>query len=360
MEEKNSKKYVSKTRWQLAWRKFKRNKIARVGLVIVVFVSVMTIFAPFFAPYDYKKDQGYNFAPPQKIHFCGLKLCAYELIKGYDEETYERQYEEDPNKKHPIKLFIRSWEYKLFGLIPADIHLFGVEKPGEIFLFGTDKLGRDLFSRSVYGGRISMLIALVGTIATTIVGTILGAISGYFGGFIDNIIQRLVELIRCFPRIPLWMTLSVAIPIGVPDIYRFYGIIGIIALLYWDTLAREVRGKVLSYREEDFIMAAKSSGCGTWYILTRHLIPMTMSHVIVVMTINLPWLIVLESSLSFLGLGVQPPMVGWGVLLQGISNLQNISSYPWMMIPGIFITVTVLGFNFLGDGIRDAADPFSQ
>ena len=351
----------------LMWRKFKRHRLARMGGAILVLLFVVITFAPFFSPYDYTdQDLRATYIPPQRIHFLDkdgkfhFRPFTYELTRELDPKTYKLIYKEDTSKKHFIKFFVHGWEYKLFGIFKSDLHLFGVEEGGSVFLLGTDAHGRDLLSRIIYGARLTLFIALLGTAISGIVGTVLGGISGYYAGVLDIVIQRTVELVRCFPELALWMALSVALPRDWKPIYTFYGIIGIFALLNWPILAREVRGKVLSYREEDFVLAARAIGASDRRIILRHILPQAFSHIIVALTVTIPWLILGESILSFLGLGIQPPMASWGTLMQKAQNFQTLNQHPWIMIPGLFIMITVLAFSVLGDGLRDAADPFSR
>ena len=271
-----------------------------------------------------------------------------------------RVYEEDTTRRYPIYFFVRGSAYKLFGLIPWDIHLFGTEEGGHVFLLGTDKAGRDLLSRIIFGGQVSMNVAIFGALASALIGSAIGAASGYFGGRFDMLVQRLIELLLSFPTLPLFMALSVAIPVEWPPLGIFAGIILIFTVGGWTVLARELRGKVLSFKEEEFVMAVRALGAGSPYIIRRHILPNVASHIIVVLTITIPELILAEGALSFLGLGIQPPLVSWGVLLSDATRLETIDSYPWVLIPGIVILITVLAFNFLGDGLRDAFDARSE
>ena len=361
------RKLSSQSQLALTWRKFKRHRLAQVGMLIVGILLLVTLFAPFFEPYDYNEIRfSKAYVPPQRIHFFDQRgrfhflPFTYKLERGMNPETYTLKYTENTSKKYRVRFFVHTWKYKLFGVFKSDLHLFGIEKGGTIFLLGTDSQGRDLLSRIIQGGRISILVALLGGFISTVVGSVVGAISGYYSGVMDLLLQRIVELIQCFPQIPLWMALSAAIPRWWPPIYVLYGVVGIFALLSWPTLAREVRGKTLSYRREDSVLAAKALGASDIRIITKHILPRSTSHIIVTATLIIPQLIIAESTLSFLGLGIQPPMVSWGVLLHDAQNLQTLGQHPWIMIPGLFIAITVLGFNFLGDGLRDAADPYAQ
>jgi peptide/nickel transport system permease protein len=276
-----------------------------------------------------------------------------------DPETYRISYVEDTSKKYYLRFLVRGDEYKLWGLFEGNLHLFGTDEGGTIFLFGTEQMGRDLFTRTIFAARISLTVGLVGVFISLLLGLIFGGISGYYGGKVDSLIQRLSEILRSFPSIPLWMTLSAAIPPGLSVVTRYFSITVILSLIGWTSLARVVRGKVLSLKNEDYVLAARFSGARTSRIIGRHLIPSFASHVIASMTLSIPGMILGETSLSFLGLGLQPPAISWGVLLQQAQNLYTVMLAPWLMIPGLFVMVVVLAFNFLGDGLRDAADPYA-
>ncbi len=355
-------RYYLASQWQLMWRKFKKHKLALVGASMLIILYVAAIFCGFFSPYHIYTRSKYLYAPPQKIHFFDeegfhLRPFVYELEGGRDPVTLHPKYSVDKTKKHPIYFFVHGDEYKFWGLFETDIHLFGV-KEGVIFLFGTDKLGRDLFSRNMYASRISLSIGLVGVAIAFVLGCLLGGISGYYGGVADTIIQRIIEFSISIPTIPLWMALSAALPPRWSPIKVYFGITVILSILAWSGLARVVRGKFLELREEDFVMAAKISGASDQRIITGHLLPSFLSYLIVDLTLRIPWMILGETVLSFLGLGIRPPAVSWGALLKDGQNIRTVAQSPWLFIPGLFVILTVLAFNFLGDGLRDAADPY--
>ena len=280
------------------------------------------------------------------------------MEKHRDPETWEIGYTEDTSERYPIRLFTEGASYKLWSLSPMDRHLFGVEEPGSIFLFGTDKLGRDLFSRTVYAARISLSIGLVGVAVSFVLGCILGDLSGYFGSKTDLAIQRIIEIFMSLPHIPLWIALAAALPRDWSVIKTYFAITVILSLVGWTTLARVVRGKLISLREEDFVLAARISGMRSGSIILRHLLPSFMSYLVVNITLAVPSMILGETALSFLGLGIRPPAVSWGALLKAAQQVNVVAMYPWLLIPGLLVIVTVLAFNFLGDGLRDAADPY--
>jgi len=350
------------SQWRMMWRKFIRNRIAVIGGTVVLLFYLTALFANFVAPYTLEQRMtAYSFLPPQRIYFFAegrFQPFVYSLKGSRDPKTLMRIYVPDPEKRIPIRFFIHGEPYKLMGLFPASTRLFGVEE-GIVSLLGTDGQGRDMFSRIIIGSQISLTIGLVGVALSLIIGAFLGVSSGYFGGWVDNLIQRVIEIVRSFPPIPLWMALTAAIPPHWPPLRVYFTITIILSLIGWTWLARQLRGKVLALREEDFIMAARLAGASDGWIIFRHLIPATLSHIIVISTLAMPAMILAESALSFLGLGLRPPLTSWGVLLKQAQNIQVLLLYPWLMIPGFFVAISILAFNFLGDGLRDAADPYT-
>ncbi len=353
------------SQWQLVWWKFKRHKLAMVSLYLLCFLYLIVLFNGFIIPYDpWRRFEDYKNTPPQMIHIYDKESgfqnpFVYGLKKERDPETFRITFVEDKSIKHQVRFFVRGYNYKLLNLISSNIHLFGTEN-GQIFLFGTDELGRDLFSRVIYGAQISLTIGLVGVFLSFILGVILGGISGYFGGVIDEFIQRTIDFLISIPNIPLWMALSAAIPRSWPVTKTYFMITIVLSVVGWCGLARVVRGKLLSLREEDFTLAARLAGASEWRIITKHLLPSFTSHLIVSITLSIPNMILGETSLSFIGLGLQPPAISWGVLLQDAQQIIAVAHYPWRLFPAVFIIITVLCFNFLGDGLRDAADPYAR
>lgn len=352
--------------FQLVWRRFRRSPVSIVGALMVLMLALLAIFADFFSPTSISEvDLQAAFTPPQKIHFIDdeghfhLRPFVYNYTYTVDSLTFKVNWEEDKSKAYPIKLFVQGSEYKLLGLFHSNLHLYGVDDGGTIYLLGTDKLGRDLWGKACEAGRISLSMSLFGTIISVLLGTILGIASGYYGGWVDNVLQRFTEFVAAFPSLPLWMALAAIVPKTADSFTIFIIMSAIFALLSWTTLAREVRGKVLSLRETDFILAAKEMGASDTRIIFRHLFPNTLSHVIVILTLTIPNVILAESFLSFLGIGITEPLISWGLMMRNTQDIQTLGQNPWILAPIVFIVIAVLGFNFLGDGLRDAADPYA-
>lgn len=355
--------------WKLMWWKFRKHRLALISAFIVGALYLMAIFAEFVAPYspDTFFTQ-YKLTPPTAIHIRDAEGAfhmpfVYQKERDRDPVTLRLTYREDTTTRYPIQWFVRGAEYEMWGLWKTNWHLFGIDaergKQG-IFLTGADRLGRDLFSRLVYGARISLSIGLVGVFMSLTLGILLGGISGYYGGLADNLVQRLIELIRSVPSIPLWMGLSAALPPDWPAIRVYFGITVILSLISWTGLARVVRGRFLALREEDFVLAARLGGSGEMRIILRHMVPSFASHIIASLTLAIPAVIIAETGLSFIGLGLRAPAISWGVLLQESQNLRSVALAPWVLAPGLAVILTVLSLNFLGDGLRDAADPYAR
>jgi peptide/nickel transport system permease protein len=347
--------------------KFRKHRVATISFFLLVLLYLIAVCAEFVAPYeplDRFSDQIY--ASPSVIHFTdedgNLTLpFVYETKSQLDFATfsYESVVVGEP-VQHRIQFFVPSKPYKLAGLVPMSIRLFGTADGTPLFLFGADNLGRDLFSRIIYASRVSLFVGLVGVFISFVLGITLGGISGYFGGVVDILIQRLVEFIMSIPQIPLWMALSAAIPQEWTGIQTFFAITVILSLVGWTGLARVVRGKIISLREEDYVTAAKISSASNWAIIFRHLLPGFTSYLIVHITLAIPGMILGETALSFLGLGINPPDISWGALLQQAQDVTVVSTYPWLLVPCAFVMLAVILYNFVGDGLRDAADPYSR
>jgi peptide/nickel transport system permease protein len=356
------------SQWQLMWWRFRKHKVAVASAVVVVGFYLAVLGADFLAYSDPNASEAQrSLMPPQRIYwFDGWRFgpYVYALKGGRDPQTFKRVYKADPSQKIPIRFFARGFEYYFLGVIPANRHLIGVDEGLDaaqtIFVLGTDVQGRDLWSRLMYATRISLTIGLLGVTMSLVLGVVLGGLSGFYGGIADTIIQRVIEILRSIPTIPLWMGLAAALPREWTVLQVYFAITIIISLLGWTELARVVRGRFLAMREEDFVVSARLVGCSQMRTIFVHMVPSFMSHIIAATTLALPAMIISETALSFLGLGLRPPAISWGVLLQQAQNVQTVAISPWLMLPAVPVIIAVMAFNFLGDGLRDAADPYGR
>ena len=361
---KEKERYYMASQWRLMWWKFKKHKAALAGSAILICLYTVAIFCEFVSPYDsHRSFKKYINAPIQRIRFFDdegfrLRPFVYGLEYTIDPRSRHRTYTINKYEKYPIYFFVRGDEYKLWNLFKTDLHLFAVKEGDRMFLFGTDKFGRDLFSRALYAMRISLSIGLIGVFLSFSLGILLGGIAGYFGGVLDNLIMRTVDVLISIPALPFWMALAAAVPMSWSPLGVYFMIVLILSFFGWCGLARVVRGKFLSLREEDFVLAAIITGSNRNRVIFKHMLPSFFSHIIVSLTLAVPGMILAETALSFLGLGLRPPVVSWGVLLHVAQNVRTLDMYPWRIIPALFVIVSVLAFNFLGDGLRDAADPY--
>ena len=361
-----ARNYEIATHWQLMWWKFRRHHLAILGLSLLGIFLIIALIPEFLAPYGtHTRNLRYAQGPPMGIHFFDSTgtFHARPFVYGWkskrDAVTLRRVTTVDESKLHPVRLFVKGESYKLFKLFETDVHLFGVDA-SQVHLFGTDQIGRDVFSRTLYATRTSLSIGFIGVIVAFVLGLTFGGISGYVGGMVDLVIMRVVEFIRSIPTLPLWLALAAALPRDWSATQVYIAITVILAMIGWTHLARRVRGKLLALREEDFVLAARLSGCSHVRIITRHMLPSFMSYLIVDLTISFPYIILAETALSFLGLGMREPAVSWGVLLFSAQNVRSLVLMPWLLIPCLFVIVAVLAFNFVGDGARDAADPYAK
>jgi peptide/nickel transport system permease protein len=362
--EKEAEMYVA-SQWKLVWWRFRKHRLAVVGTVVVILIYLIAIFAEFVAPFTPDAfDADYTYAPPQRLHFFdedGFGLYVYGYSSKLNEETLVRTFQVDESKKVPVRLFAHGNTYKLWGLFESDLHLIGpVEKGQPMYLLGANDQGQDMLSRIIFGARVSMSIGLVGVALSFVFGVFLGGISGYYAGATDTAIQRLIEVLMSIPTLPLWLGLSAALPPDWSPLRIYFGITIILSLIGWTDLARVVRGRFLSLRGEDFVTAAELDGSSKPRIILRHMLPSFASHIIASLTLAVPAMILAETALSFLGLGLQPPIVSWGVLLQEAQNIRSVATAPWLLLPGFAVIIAVLALNFMGDGLRDSADPYAR
>ena len=368
--------YYLASQWQLMWRKLKKHRLAKLSLAVLAVLYITALFADFFAPYGLEQFSAlYKNTGPTKIYFHDEEgqLCRPYVYKLEKKNIMEKvdgkismrtEIREDTSQKYYIAFFVEGIEYKVLG-IKSNIHLYGlvdeagkVDQKARINIFGADATGMDIYSRILFGGRVSLTIPFVSAAISFVLGILLGGISGYFGGVVDNVIQRIIEVLSAIPSIPLWMALSAAIPPGIPVASMYLYITIILSFIGWTGLARVVRGKFISLRKEDYVMAARLAGVSDFKIIVKHLVPGFLSYLIVNLTLGIPGSILGETSMSYLGLGMKAPATSWGVLLKETENLESVAQCPWKLIPLAFVVITVLAFNFLGDGLRDAADPY--
>jgi len=357
-------RYYMASQWALMWAKLRRHRLAVAAGVVLALLYFSTLISEFLAPYGlHTRHTDFIYAPPQPIHLFDKGRFVGPFVYGLDYKlnmtNLRREYTPDPTRIERLRFFCRGERYDYFGLFESDLHLVCPAEGGTLFLLGTDRLGRDMLSRIIYGARISLTVGLFGIAISFTLGIVLGGISGYYGGLVDHAIQRLIEIVRSFPELPLWMALSAALPVNWNPLLIYFGITVILGLLDWTGLARAVRSKLLALREEDFATAAVLMGASPARVIGRHLLPSFASHLIASATLSIPSMILGETALSFLGLGLRPPITSWGVLLSEAQNINVVALYPWLMLPVAPVIVTVLAFNFFGDGLRDAADPYS-
>ncbi len=353
--------------WKLVWWRFRKNRLAVASAVVLLLLYVVVLVPGFFATHDPEETEAARaFIPVTGVGLRvagGLRLSVPSVTGLRDPVMLKMVWKADPTTRIPLRFFARGYRYRILGVFWSDRHLIGPADPASaqwVHLLGTDRLGRDQWSRMMYGTRTSLTVSMAAVAMSVLLGVALGGISGYFGGWIDQVIQRLIEILQSLPTIPIWLVMTAALPKDWRPDQVFFAITLILAFIGWTTLGREVRGRFLSLREEDFVTAAELAGCSRTRIIARHMVPAFLSHIIAASTLAVPVMIISETSLSFLGLGIRPPAISWGVLLQEAQNIQTVALAPWLMIPGLLVIVAVLAFNLLGDGLRDAADPYGH
>ncbi len=353
--------------WKLVWWRFRKNRLAVASALVLILFYTVVLVPDFFATQDPERTEArLAFIPPQGLALVTdghLGLSVPAITGARNKVTLRMEWVVDPERRIPLALFTHGYPYKVLGLLRTDMHLVGVADRNAtegVYLLGTDRLGRDQWSRLMFGTRTSMTVGLVAVILSVILGVLLGGVSGYFGGLADLVIQRVIEILQSLPTIPIWLAMTAALPRDWPPTRVFFAITIILAFIGWTTLAREVRGRFLSLREEDFVLAAELSGASRYRIIVHHMVPAFMSHIIATSTLAIPVMIINETSLSFLGLGIRPPAISWGVLLQEAQNIQTVAQASWLLVPGLAVIIAVLVFNLVGDGLRDAADPYSH
>jgi peptide/nickel transport system permease protein len=351
------------SQWRLMLWKLARHRVAVISGIILLVMYGSTLISEILAPYElHTRNTRFIYAPPQEVRWFHegrfVGPFTYGLTKSLNMVTLKREYAEDTTRVFPVRFFCSGDQYRFWGLFDASFHIVCPSEGGTLFLLGTDRLGRDVLSRVIYGTRISLTIGLLGIALSFVLGLVFGGIAGYFGGWVDNLIQRAIEVIRSFPELPLWMSLSAVLPVTWSPLFVYFGITMILALLDWTNLARAVRSKLLALREEDYCTAARLMGARPRRIIARHLLPGFMSHLIAAATLSVPGMILGETALSFLGIGLRPPITSWGVLLNEAQNVNVVALYPWLMAPVIPVVIVILAFNVFGDGLRDAADPY--
>ena len=356
-------RYYMAPQWRLMWWKFRRHRLAVVSGLILLVMYLSILVSEVLAPYNlHSRDMNFIYAPPQSLHLFHDGRIIGPFVYGFDYrlnmENLRREFHPNPNRIQRVRFFCQGDEYRFWGFFTARFHLICAAEGGTLFLLGTDRLGRDMLSRILYGARISLTVGLFGISISFLLGILIGGLAGYYGGWVDNLVQRIIEVVRSFPEIPLWLALSAVLPVTWSPLLVYFGITIILGLLDWPGLARAVRSKLLALREEDFTTAAQLMGASPGRIIARHLLPSFASHLIASATLSIPAMILGETALSFLGLGLRPPITSWGVLLNEAQNINVVAIYPWLMLPVLPVILVVLAFNFLGDGLRDAADPY--